>query len=142
MPWLKLLHISAVILWSGALLYLTVAVANAVRPQADAAVDPRQHRLLRSMYTLVATPAALVAIASGTAIFLLHQLVVAWLLAKLVAVGLLVLGHGLCGMLVLRAERQAQGGPASYTRGLGLLVAANSVLWLVVIAWLVLAKPF
>lgn len=142
MPWLKLLHISAVIVWSGALLYLTMAIATAASPQPAAVVDTTRHQLLRGLFTQIATPAALLAIASGTAIFLLHGPVVPWLIAKLAVVAMLVLGHAACGMLVLRAERQAQGVSPSRTRILSALVGGASVLWLGTIAWLVLSKPF
>ncbi|MBL0419335.1 CopD family protein [Ramlibacter sp. AW1] len=143
-PWLKLLHISAVILWSGSLLYMTAAIATAAGSAAPVAVDPVRHGVLRAIFTLMATPAALVAIASGTTIFLLQGPVAPWLIAKLAVVGLLVLGHGVCGMLVLRTERQA-GAEGTASRGVRVVsgcVAAASVLWLGVIAWLVLAKPF
>jgi uncharacterized membrane protein len=141
-PWLKLLHISAVIVWSGSLLYMAVAITTATASAAPVAVDPLRHRLLRSLFTLVATPAALLAIGSGTAVFLLHGPVAIWLLAKLAVVGLLVLGHGVCGMLVLRSERQAGHSRSVGTRIMGGVVGLASVLWLFTIAWLVLAKPF
>lgn len=142
MPWLKLLHISAVIAWSGSLLYLALAITTATSSVAPAAVDPLRHRLLRVLFTLVATPAALLAIGSGTAIFLLQGPVAAWLFVKLAVVGLLVLGHGVCGMLVLRSERQAGHSPSRGTRAMAGVVGFASVLWLLTIAWLVLAKPF
>lgn len=128
MPWLKLLHIGAVIVWCGALLYLPPAIADA-RPRR---VVPRR------LFTVVATPAALVAIASGTAILLLHGPLSAWLLVKLAIVGLLVLGHAACGMLILRAER-SEGCAA--LRGRCTALEAASLLWLAAIAWLVLRKP-
>lgn len=142
MPWLKLLHISAVIVWSGSLLYLTLAIATAATAQPAVAVDTSRHQLLRGLFTQVATPAALVAIASGTVIFLLQGPVVAWLIAKLAVVAMLVLGHAACGMLVLRAERQAEGASPGRTRLLSALVGSASAIWLATIAWLVLDKPF
>jgi uncharacterized membrane protein len=142
MPWLKLLHISAVIVWCGSLLYLPAAIAAAAGPQPSAAFDPARRGLLRSVFTLVATPAALLAIASGTAIFVLEGPVVLWLMAKLGVVGLLVLGHAACGMLILRAERQVAGGPRDWTHAWCVVIGSASLLWLGAIAWLVLAKPF
>lgn len=138
MPWLKLLHISAVILWCGALLYLPAALLAAARQPAPAALDARGGRALRDLFTLVATPAALVAIASGTAIFVLQGPLAPWLVAKLVAVGLLVLGHGACGLLILRVERRTPGG----VRAWSVVIGTASLLWLGTIAWLVLQKPF
>lgn len=136
MPWLKLLHVCAVIAWIGALLYLpTVIAATAHRSAPDA--DALPPRLLRGLFVNVATPAALVAIASGTAIFMWSGLLAHWLMLKLALVSLLVLGHASCGMLLLRVER---GQPVA--RGLAQLVTTASLLWLAGIAWLVLRKPF
>jgi putative membrane protein len=135
MPWLKLLHISAVIVWCGTLLYLPLAIASIAAPRGQSElVAPK---LLRGLFTLVATPAALVAIASGTAIFTFQGPLAAWLIGKLVLVAMLVLGHAACGMLVLRCERGE--GPAA---GWSWLVVGSTLLWLSAIAWLVLRKPF
>jgi protoporphyrinogen IX oxidase len=136
-PWLKLLHITAVIVWCGALLYLPGVIA-AVAGGASGAlpVDTRRH-LLRSLYTGLATPAALLAIGSGTLIIVVHEVMAVWLMAKLGVVGLLVLGHGACGLLVLRAER----GQYRFTRPAAWAIVASTLLWLAAIAWLVLGKP-
>jgi protoporphyrinogen IX oxidase len=140
MPWLKLLHITAVIVWCGALLYLPVWVASAARggmvaPPVQEPLVPV--RLLRPLFTWVATPAALIAIASGTFIFVWHEVLAVWLMAKLGLVGLLVLGHGACGLLVLRVEAGRWRG----TRLSAQLIVWSSLLWLAAIAWLVLRKP-
>lgn len=140
MPWLKLLHISAVIVWCGVLLYLPSALIASVRDHATA--DAKARRMPRLIFLGLATPAALVAISSGTAIFALQGPLAMWLIAKLVVVGLLVLGHGVCGMLILRNERLKAGQPVGSVVLWSRLVAATSLLWLGVIAWLVLAKPF
>jgi uncharacterized membrane protein len=144
MPWLKLLHITAVIVWCGALLYLPLAIANARAGTAALAA----RGVVRGLFTHLATPAALVAIASGTAIFVLQGPLELWLLAKLVVVALLVLGHGLCGVLILRSERQLEAlavqGESPWAKSCiacGLLLVA-SLAWLGGIAWLVLQKPF
>lgn len=132
MPWLKLLHISAVVLWCAALLYLPLALATA----AD---DERlvQRRVLRLLYTSVATPAALMAIASGTFIFLWQGPLAPWLVVKLAVVALVVLMHASLGLLVLRSERaDAPVRCRSCAAVLGAALAGLST-----IAWLVLAKP-
>ncbi len=132
---LKLLHLSAVIVWSGGLLYLTGLLA-ALRVPAAGAHGVLPQGLSRLLFTRVVTPAALVAIASGSVIFLVNGPHAAWLVVKLFAVGGLVLAHGGCGMLVLRAERGEAGGPWSRA------IAALVVLDLATIAWLAVGKPF
>jgi len=136
LPWLKLLHITAVIVWCGALLYLPAAVATAA---SDGANGQQRigYQVVRFVYTGVATPAALVAIASGTAIIALQGPWAAWLIAKLTVVGLLALGHGAFGMLILRAERGQHRG----VRGACWVIGVTSLAWLATIAWLVLFKP-
>lgn len=136
MPWLKLLHVSAVIVWCGALLYLPLMLASAATPaRVPAPVLQRQGP--RQVFIGLATPAALLAIGSGTLIIGLHGPVVPWLMFKLGVVGLLVLGHGVCGLLVLRTERGEMGGVRQVSRCVLVLLVAC----LLAIAWLVLRKP-
>lgn len=156
MPWLKLFHVSAVILWAGALLYLPLAIAASsgrrasrtptalkhVGP-ADLQVisdesDAPERRTLRGLFVGVATPFALLAIGSGTALFLLYGPLAHWLIVKLGFVSLLVLGHAACGMLVLRVERREAGGGTALA---GYAVAVVSLTWMAAIAWLALQKP-
>lgn len=132
---LKLLHFATLICWCGSLLYLPGLIASSARQGAPLSGN----RLNRAIFTLVATPAALLAIGSGSALFLQDQRFGNWLVAKLTLVALLVCGHALCGVLLLRAERFPDGAAltlpsAALGAFLSLLVAA--------ILWLVLAKPF
>ena len=138
MPWLKLLHISAVVVWCGALLYLPALIAAATTaPSAARDVQPRWSSLPRRVFIGLATPAALLAIVSGTLIFVSQGLLAPWLMFKLGGVGLLVLGHGACGLLVLRSERGQRRGVRLACQGILIL----TVLCLLGIAWLVLRKP-
>lgn len=136
MPWLKLLHVSAVIVWCGALLYLPLLLATAAAPsRAPAAALSRYWP--RQVFIGMATPAALLAIGSGTLIFALHGPLAPWLMFKLAGVGWLVLLHGACGLLVLRTER----GELGRVRGISRFVTVLIVVCLLGIAWLVLRKP-
>ncbi|HEX5737567.1 MAG TPA: CopD family protein [Hydrogenophaga sp.] len=134
MPWLKLLHISAVIVWCGTVLYLPLLLRHSA--EHAPATGRTLRRWPRNVFIGVATPAALLAIGSGTAIFVADTLVTPWLIYKLAGVGLLVLGHGVCGMLVLRAEA-GRLGACRYCHALTALL----VVVLLAIAWLVLRKP-
>ena len=136
MPWLKLLHLVTVIVWCGALLYLPVLIANAAlsTPATPRAVLPR---LPRTVYIGVATPAALLAIVSGTLIFVAQGLIAPWLMLKLAIVGLLAVGHGVCAILLLRTERGQHNG----VRAVCYVLTVATLLWLLGIAWLVLQKP-
>jgi len=136
LPWLKLLHISAVIVWCGSLLYLPMLIRTTAAPAAGLASGlslPGQWP--RNVYIGVCTPAALVAIGSGTLLFVSQGLIAPWLMFKLFAVGLLVLGHGACGLLLLRAEA-GQVGECK----LCLALTAAVLIVLLAVAWLVLGK--
>jgi protoporphyrinogen IX oxidase len=146
MLWLLGLHIAALLCWCAAIVGVPVlllgrehfetgdATAGAVRESrhhSGATVIPRR------VFTWLATPAALLTIASGTALFLLMGTVQGWLLLKLVLVALLVGAHVCAGLLMLRAERAGQAPPRYPGHGLSLLMLVIMML----IFSLVLAKP-
>jgi uncharacterized membrane protein len=133
-PWLKLLHISAVIIWCGSILYLPTLLRHSAARVPECGAVWRQWP--RNVFIGVATPAALLAIGSGTVIFVAEALVQPWLTYKLAAVALLVLCHGACGMLVIRAEA-GRLGACRVCHALSALM----LFVLLAIAWLVLRKP-
>lgn len=146
MLWLLGLHIAALLCWCAAILCVPVlwhdsdrfdtggATAGAVRESqhdSGATVMPRR------VFTWLATPAALLTIASGTALFLWMGTVQLWLLVKLVLVVMLVGAHIAAGVLMLRAERADRLPPPWAGAGLGLFML---VLMGLIFA-LVLGKP-
>lgn len=131
MPLLKLLHFAALVGWCGLLLYLPTLLAAAAR---DA--DPVPSGLARQLFVTAATPAALLAIATGTALFLADGIVALWLVAKLGMVTGMVLCHLTCGALILRAEQAT-----AVSRGPGMLGALTAA-FVGATLWLALAKPF
>lgn len=137
MPLLKLLHFAALLCWCGALLYLPALIAAGTR-RTDALFYRDHVHLTRLVFTLIATPAALLAIGSGTAIFLRDGLVAGWLVIKLTSVAGMALCHALCGVMLLRIEREPETGVRLQCTLLGGLIA----LLIGVTLWLVLAKPF
>lgn len=137
MPLLKLLHFTALIVWCGALLYLPALIAASCRT-AHAAERPGHPELNRTIFNLVATPAALIAIGSGTALFLRDGTFGIWLVAKLSTVAVMVICHALCGMLILLCERHPRPGLTVACAALGGVTLSMIATTL----WLVLAKPF
>jgi uncharacterized membrane protein len=127
------------VVWCGSLLYLPsiIGAFAATRLRGASDEQPRWQRLPRSIFIGVATPAALLAIVSGTLIFVSEGLLAPWLMFKLAGVGLLVMGHGTCGYLVLRTERGENGGVRIACH----VILAFMVSCLLGIAWLVLRKP-
>nr|WP_064494838.1 CopD family protein [Pseudomonas chengduensis] len=137
MPLLKLLHFMALICWCGVLLYLPAMIAAGTRSSDELFYRDHAH-LTRTVFNLIATPAALLAIGSGTALFLRESIFDPWLIVKLTTVAGMVLCHALCGVLILRIERAAE--PA--LRRDCLLIALLLIALIGATLWLVLAKPF
>ncbi|MFG6667554.1 CopD family protein [Halomonas sp. HNIBRBA4712] len=137
MPWLKLLHIAALVIWCGSLLYLPALLNHALVLRRDAGFAQGTPPMPRFFYNTVATPAALLAIGSGTLLFLLHGLMGGWLILKLGAVVVMVAAHGAFGWLILRLEMGIYSGVRIATL-LGLIL---SVLGILGVLGFVLAKP-
>ena len=129
---LKAVHLGALICWTGVLLYLP-ALLHGLAGRDGALLHLRFARLV---FVAGATPAALLAITSGTALFVADKIVAPWLVLKLCLVAGVVLCHLVSGMMILRAEQVSPPtGRYASTLGVltGLLVGATF--------WLALAKP-
>ncbi|WP_019624809.1 CopD family protein [Thioalkalivibrio thiocyanoxidans] len=138
MLWLLVLHIIAVLFWAAGLLYLSRLLTGTGARHMELIEQPKQHDSLgRFVFTHIATPAALLAIATGTGVFLVLRVTEFWLVAKLSVVTPLVLAHVATGLLVLRTER-AEAGPL--WRGYWWIAGVLALL-MVTIVWIVLAKP-
>lgn len=141
MPWLLVLHISGLVGWCALLLYLAVLIPGPRAPVPERAaadgVDLSVVPLPRMVFVLLATPAALLTIVSGTALFLLGPVLAVWLALKLTAVTGMVLCHVLLGLLILRRERAPQEPLVLHCGLLGGVALALIGL----VLWLVLVKP-
>ena len=139
MVWFLLAHMAALLIWSAALLYLPLLVGTSVG--ASPAIDQQStpyDSIGRFLFTRIATPAALVAIITGTIVFLINHTVDVWLIVKLTLVTALVLAHTLAGLLVLREEKL---GKQRHIRLLSLALTTFLCLLMAAIVWVVLAKP-
>jgi protoporphyrinogen IX oxidase len=139
MIWILALHIVMLLCWCASLLYLLSIIAGACPSRSGQSELPALYRhhdsLARFVFTTVTTPAALLAIISGTAVFLVYQTVEPWLIVKMTLVALLVAGHTLVGQLVLRLEADG------LVRTQALILASGLSVLMLIIVWLVLAKP-
>jgi putative membrane protein len=137
MLWLLVLHISALLFWCASLLYLPTLIAGHKAVQSEVELQS----LLapgRILFTYVVTPAGLLAIVSGTTIFIIQHITSIWLMVKLLLVSGLVVCHALNGWLILRVEQGATRQTALLCR---LLTLASSLLIIAIIT-VVLMKPF
>ncbi|MGK9054256.1 CopD family protein [Neorhizobium petrolearium] len=135
-PHLKALHVSMLGLWCAGLFALPLMLSKH-DPAVGQADYTRIRRATHYGYTFIITPAALVAIASGTLLVFLREVLVLWMFAKLVFVALLVAFHAWVSY-VLVAVAETEGShtpPAPLVPLLLLMVPILSILFLV------LAKP-
>jgi|SRR5690554_3556758 len=133
------LHVVALLCWSAALLVLLgvlCSTAGKVRPATRLALVLRdQESLARTLYTRIASPLSVITILSGTAVFLLNKTTEPWLIVKLTFVTVLVATHCLTGLLVVRNEQRRS------TKAGAWLLAVQACSAILIIFWLVLAKP-
>lgn len=139
MIWILSLHIIALLFWGASLLLLLSIIAracpSAVAQPELALLYRQQDSLARFVFTSVATPAALLAIAAGTVVFLINSTIDPWLMLKMTLVSVLVGVHALAGRLVLKLESTTRVAPQAW------LLAAVASLLMLAILWAVLAKP-
>lgn len=136
MPWLKIVHILALAAWCATLLYLPALIAASAARSHGAAYP--QPSLARELFITFATPLALVAIVSGTSLFLRDTILESWLLLKLAAVAAMVLCHALCGALI--GDLEANQNPRRTRLACAGIGMAVTILIVITLA-LVLGKP-
>jgi uncharacterized membrane protein len=137
MVWLLLLHIVAVLCWCASLLYLPALIVSSASQQSTS-VQQRLMDVVVMIYKLFTTPAALIAIISGTTLFLLEEIADSWLILKLTLVFFLVLCHAFSGWIILHNQQ------ASYKKVIlsCLFLGIGIVTLILAIIWVVLTKPF
>lgn len=97
--WIKLLHIAAIAVWSAGLFYLPALFAEHTRVEGNESYRRLRHRT-RLIYVVFTSPAAVIAVVTGTLMIPLVATLGIWLVYKLVAVGLMVLVHVYFGRLM------------------------------------------
>lgn len=135
--WAMAAHIITLGIWSAAL--LTLAALYAVPPPADDRAHVHRHTLMcRYVFVMLGSPAAVVAIISGSALVVLRGADGSWLLLKLAVVALLALYHAYCGHLLHIQDKRPLAASSAWRAPI--LVTIPIVL-IGVILFLVLAKP-
>jgi putative membrane protein len=95
-PWLKWLHIVAMISWMVGLFYLPrlfVYHAETTEPAVRATLETMEYKLMK----VIMTPAMLVTWASGILVMLSIGAVGTWIWLKIICVVALTIFHGVCG---------------------------------------------
>ncbi len=136
---LKAIHFTALAIWCAGLLLLPVLMqfngrGEAVRHQEGYSLF---RRISHFCYTMVITPAAVIAITAGTTLILATHLVEPWFLAKLAAVCGMVLVHAWLGHLIVQTGE----GAGNYRMPPPLIALFLGIPLMLLVLWLVLAKP-
>ena len=133
---LKFVHLAAIAIWSGGLLALPFLFwqrrALALGPDLD-----RLHRIVRLVYVELTSPAAFIAIGSGTALIFLQATFEEWFSIKMVLVGIMAMLHVVAGLVMhqLFSPRGRFGGFSFVA------LAGTYAVLIAAILWVVLAKP-
>lgn len=137
MQFILAFHIAFLLLWSASLVYFPhLLVREAVKD--DMTAQARAIAMQRSLYALVMTPAALLAVVAGIALIFLRGFAGGWLHVKLLLVLLMVFFHVYCGALMDAFKREHVLRRLWVYRALPLLPA----LLITAVVTLVVAKPF
>jgi uncharacterized membrane protein len=133
---LKFVHLAAIAIWSAGLIVLPFMFRQRRTVDLGWELD-RLHRMTRFVYVEIASPAAFVAIASGTALIFLQATFQEWFSTKMVLVAAMAMLHVVAG-LVLGRLFLADGrfGRVSYVA-----LSTAYIVLITAIIWIVLAKP-
>ncbi|MFC3073621.1 CopD family protein [Shinella pollutisoli] len=132
----KFVHIAAIAVWAAGVVSLPgLYVQRAHVEDRDALL--RLQRLVRFAYIAVISPAAFLAVMTGTALIFLRQTFEPWFAMKLAFVGVLAVLHVLTGLVVIRLFREGEIYPV--WRFVTATVLSGGVV--MAIFFVVLAKP-
>jgi uncharacterized membrane protein len=96
----KFIHIVAIAAWSAGLICMPFLYLQRRRLSGEALY--RLHTFSRFLYVTIISPAAFVAIGSGTVLIFLQQTFAPWFSIKLAFVAVMVVIHVMNGLMILR----------------------------------------
>ena len=133
---LKFIHLAAIAVWSGGLIALPFLFWQ--RRTLEPGIElNRLHRIARLVYVDLTSPAAYIAIASGTALIFLQATFAEWFSTKMVLVGLMAMLHVVAGLILVKLF--LPNGRLGRPSCVALSIAYAALITAVV--WIVLAKP-
>jgi len=133
---LKFIHLGTIAIWSAGLIVLPLLFWQRRGLELGSELD-RLHRLTRFVYVGMTSPAAFLAIGSGTVLIFLQTTFLEWFSLKMVLVGLLVMLHVVAGLTLMHLfEPTGRFGRFSYVA-----LTVSYLVLITAIIWVVLAKP-
>lgn len=136
MLWVKTLHIAAIVVWAAGLICLPGLYVRRARVPAGESLH-RLEAMARFLYIVAVSPAAFVAVGSGTALIFMRQTFEPWFTMKLAFVGVLVTVHILTGLVMMRLFQEGN----VYPVWRFVAVTLATLLVVAAILAIVLAKP-
>ncbi len=133
--WFKFIHVGAIAFWSAGLIALPFLYSQRRALEGDALY--RLHAFTRSLYINIVSPAAFVAIGSGTVLILMQGTYENWFSAKLVGVAVMTGIHIFSGLMILRVFEPGN----RYSLGRAAVVVTLTSTVVSAILVLVLGKP-
>ncbi len=134
--WLKFLHIAAISMWAATLVSLPALYAQRAYVRDQQALYSLQ-RLVRFCYVGVGSPAAFLAILTGTALIFFQQTFELWFTLKLCLIGIMVVVHVVTGLVIIRLFNEGEVYPVwRFVSATAITAATVSA-----IIFIVLAKP-
>lgn len=133
--WLKFIHVATIALWSAGLIALPFLYRQ--RRGLEGEALHRLHAFTRFFYVALISPAAFVAIGSGTVLIFLMATYENWFSAKLLAVAVMTGLHIFSGLMILRLFEPGR----SYPLWRFMVVVTLTILAVSAILVLVLGKP-
>jgi len=132
----KFLHLAAIAVWSGGLIALPFLFWQRRLFGPGSELD-RLHRVTRLVYVELTSPAAFLAIFSGTVLIFLQTTFVEWFSIKMVFVGLMAMLHVVAGLVM----HQLFSPTGRFGRFSFVALSVAYVVLIIAIIWVVLAKP-
>ena len=133
---LKFIHLAAIAIWSGGLLILPFLFWQRRTLLAGPDLD-RLHRITRLVYVELTSPAAVLAIGSGTALIFLQATFAEWFSLKMLLVSLMAMLHVVAGLIL----GQLFSPKGRFSRSSYVLLSSAYLVLIAAVLWLVLAKP-
>ncbi|WP_024506045.1 CopD family protein [Bradyrhizobium sp. ARR65] len=131
----KFIHLGTIAIWSAGLIVLPFLFWQRRDLELGSELD-RLHRLTRFVYVEMTSPAAFLAIGSGTVLIFLQTTFLEWFSLKMMLVALLVMLHIVAGLTL--AHLFEPGG--SFSRFSYVTLTASYLVLITAIIWVVLAK--
>ena len=132
----KFIHLGTIAIWSAGLIVLPLLFRQRCGLEMGSELD-RLHRFTRFVYVGMTSPAAFLAIGSGTVLIFLQTTFLEWFSLKMVLVGLLVMLHVVAGLTLMHLfEPTGRFGRFSYVA-----LTVSYLVLITAIIWVVLAKP-